>query len=249
MSLVSRTFIQENRNTEQNFSAVANFLSSNGFEVTKTEIDGGYRYMYLTDVDTGCSIYFRQYDIANTTQNSIFFAAISEMERRGVHEISAPIQVSTGSVLPFTFKLTLRRGVGTFAIQVHPYADLDTVNAGITLTFWKLSEDRILYGRTGNWHFDYDRSTDTITSRDLYNILDPIGNTQMSHNRVAMNPMYLVNGSAASAGSIAGVIIEEEIPECYGIKHDGSLNSQNVLYKVNNVTYRLVRDNVLYKWE
>ena len=88
MSVVSRVFVQENRNVGQNFSAIANFLSSNGFEVTKTEVVGSYRYMYLTDEDTGCNMYFRQYDVATyQSANSIFFAAISVGERKGVDEI------------------------------------------------------------------------------------------------------------------------------------------------------------------
>lgn len=241
MSVVSRVFVQEDRNVEQNFSAVANFLSSNGFEVTKTEVVGSYRYMYLTDVDTGCNMYFMQYNSAtHQTANNIFFRAISEGERIGVDEISFSVPVAPTSTLPFTFKITLRRGVGTFAIQVCPYNYLDSVNAGSTMTFWQLSGDRILYGIAGDQLYDYDRSTDIATSRNLYNILDTSTSVQMPFQRVAMNPMYLIT---------AGVIIEEEIPECYGIKHDGSLTSQNVLYKVNNVTYRLIRNNVLYKWE
>ena len=244
MSLVSRVFVQENRNTEQNLSAVANFLSSNGFELTKTEVVGKVNvvaYVYLTDTATGCSIYFRQWVDSGSNQNNITFAAISEGERRGVDEISFFVPVSPTTTLPFTFKITLRRGVGTFAIQIAPHNDLDSVNAGSTMLFWELPEDRILYGNpVDGWYYDYDRSTDIATTQNLYNFLDTSTSTQMSHGRVAMNPMYLIN---------AGVIIEEEIPECYGIKHDGSLTSQNVLYKVNNVTYRLIRDNVLYKWE
>ena len=108
------------------------------------------------------------------------------------------------------------------------------------MTFWQLSEDRILYGLSISQLYDYDCSTDIATSRDLYNILDTSTSVQMPFQRVAMNPMYLID---------AGIIIEEEVPECYGIKHDGSLTSQNVLYKVNNVTYRLIGANVLYKWE